>query len=45
MVRDGDAVGVAGEILEHMFGGFEGGLGVDDPIGATCLLEKAAERR
>ncbi len=45
MVRDRDAVGIAGEILEHVFGGFEGGLGVDDPFGGACLLEKAAERR
>jgi hypothetical protein len=44
MVRDGDAVGVAGQILEHVFRGLEWGLGVDDPFGATCLLEKAIER-
>jgi hypothetical protein len=43
MVRDGDAVSVAGQILEHMFGRFEGGLGIDHPFGAACLLEKAVE--
>jgi hypothetical protein len=43
MVRDGDAVSVAGQIPEHMFGRFEGGLGIDDPFGAACLLEKAVE--
>jgi hypothetical protein len=46
MVGDRDAVGVAGKILEHMFGGLEGGLGVDDdPFGAACFLEKTSERR
>jgi len=45
MVGDRDAVGIAGEILEHLFGRFEWGLGIDDPFGATCLLEKTAKRR
>jgi hypothetical protein len=45
MVGDRDAVGVAGQILEHRVGALERGLGIDDPFGATCLLEKAAERR
>ena len=43
MIRDRDTVGVAGQIPEHMFGRFEGGLGKDDPFGAACLLEKAVE--
>jgi hypothetical protein len=30
MVGDGDAVGVAGQIFEHVFRGFEGGLGVSE---------------
>ena len=44
MVRDRDAVGVAGEILEHALGALEGRLGVDHPFGAACLMEKAVER-
>jgi hypothetical protein len=43
MVRDGDAVSVAGQIPEHVVGALEGGLGIDDPFGAACLLEKAVE--
>src|SRR5437016_520868 len=31
-VRDGDAVGVAGEIGEHCLGPGEGRLGVDEPV-------------
>src|SRR5215472_16905290 len=31
-VRDGDAMGVAGEIGEHRFGSGEGRLGVDEPL-------------
>ncbi len=31
-VRDGDAVGVAGEIGEHRLGSGEGRLGVDEPV-------------
>jgi hypothetical protein len=46
MVGDGYAMGVTGEIAEHMMGTAEGGLGVDDPVlteqgaqeGAECLL-------
>lgn len=32
MVRDRDTVGVAGEIVENVFGTAEGRLGVDDPV-------------
>jgi hypothetical protein len=32
MVRDGYAMGIAGEIAEHMMGTAERGLGVDDPV-------------
>jgi len=32
MVRDRDTVGVAGEIVENVFGPTEGRLGVDDPV-------------
>ncbi len=45
VVRDRDAVGVAGQILEHAFGALEGWLGIDHPFGAACLMEIAAERR
>jgi hypothetical protein len=39
MVRDRDAVGVAGEVLEHALGTIARRLGVDDPLGADRLLE------
>ena len=45
MVRGGDAVDVASQILEHVLGGLEGRLGVDDPLGAQGFLEKAGEGR
>src|SRR3977135_50013 len=32
MIGDGDAMGVAAEILQHVFGSAEGWCGVDDPI-------------
>ena len=32
MVGDGDAVGVAGQVVENMFGAAEGWLGVGDPV-------------
>jgi hypothetical protein len=32
MVGDGHAMGIAGEIAEHMMGTAEGGLGIDDPV-------------
>jgi len=32
MIGDGDAMGVAAEILQHVFGSAEGWFGVDDPI-------------
>ena len=32
MVGDGDAMGVAAEILEHIVGAAEGWFGVDDPV-------------
>jgi hypothetical protein len=39
VVGDGHAMGVAGEIAEHMMGTAEGGLGVDDPV----LTEQGAQ--
>jgi hypothetical protein len=46
VVGDGHAMGVAGEIAEHMMGTAERWLGVDDPVlteqgtqeGAECLF-------
>ena len=32
VVGDGDAVGIAGQVLEHMLGVLDGLLGVDDPL-------------
>jgi hypothetical protein len=32
LVGDGDTVGVAGEVLEHLLRPAEGGLGVDHPV-------------
>ena len=45
MVRDGDAVGVAGQVGDHELGALEGWLGVDDPLGSARLVKIAAERR
>jgi hypothetical protein len=39
MVGDGYAMGVAGEITQHMMGTAEGWLGVDDPV----LTEQGAQ--
>ena len=39
MVGDGYAMGIAGEIAEHMVGTTEGRLGVDDPV----LTEQGAQ--
>ena len=44
VVRDRDAVRVAGQILQDVFGAVEGRLGVDDPLGAPRLVEEAVER-
>jgi len=43
MVGDGDAVGVAGQVVEHMLGAAEGRLGVNDPVLLTELPEEVAE--
>jgi hypothetical protein len=42
-VRDGDAVGVAGEVLEDVLGTVEGWLGVDDPLGAAGVAQELLE--
>ncbi len=43
MVGDGDAVGVAGEVVEDVFGSTEGRLGVDDPVPGEELPEETSE--
>jgi hypothetical protein len=43
-VGDRDAVRVAGEIGQNVLGAVEGGLGVDDPLGAAGFVEKTLER-
>jgi hypothetical protein len=40
MVGDGDAVGVASQLVEHMFGTAEGRLGIHDPV---LVIEHAQE--
>jgi hypothetical protein len=43
MVGDGDAVGVAGQVVENMFGATEGWLGVDHPVLPAEFEEEVAE--
>jgi len=43
MVGDSDAMGVAGQVVENLFGTAEGWLGVDDPVLLAKLPEKVAE--
>ena len=43
MVGDGDAMGVAGEVVENMFGTAEGRLGIDDPVFSAELSKPLAE--
>src|SRR3984893_13288320 len=43
MVGDGDAVRIAGEIVQKMFGTAEGWLGIDDPVLVEELSEKLAK--
>jgi len=43
MVGDGYAMGIAGQVVENMFGAAEGWLGVDDPVLLEQLPEKVAE--
>ena len=42
-VRDGDPVGVAGEIGEHGLGSGEGSLGEDDPFAVAQRRERGGE--
>ncbi|MGA3107804.1 MAG: hypothetical protein ABSD53_25240 [Terriglobales bacterium] len=43
MVGDGDAVRIAGEIVQNMFRTAEGWLGIDDPVLVEELSEKLAK--
>jgi|SRR5580658_446909 hypothetical protein len=43
MVGDGHAMGVAGQVVEHMFRAAEGRLGVDYPVLLPELPEEVAE--
>jgi len=43
MFGDGDAMGVAGQVVENMFGTPEGWLGVDDSVLVGDLAEEAVE--
>jgi hypothetical protein len=42
-VGDGDAVRIAGEIVQNMLGTAEGWLGIDDPVLVEELSEKQAK--
>jgi hypothetical protein len=43
MVGDGDAVSVAGQIVENVFRSTEGSLGIDDPLLSEELAQEPAE--
>jgi len=43
MVGDGYSMGVAGQVVENMFGAAEGWLGIDDPVLPEQLPEEAGE--
>jgi hypothetical protein len=43
MVGDGDAVGIAAEILQDIFGSAEGWFGIDDPIFAEERTQPGSE--
>jgi hypothetical protein len=43
VVGDGHLVGVAGQVLEHLFGSPEGWLGIDDPLFAAGLGQESVE--
>ena len=43
MVGNGDAMGVARQVVEHVFGAAEGWLGVDDPVFLAQLPEEMVE--
>jgi hypothetical protein len=43
MVRDGDAMGVACQVVENVFCAAEGWLGIDDPVLLAELPEEIVE--
>ena len=43
MVGDGDALGIAGQVVEDMFSTAEGWLGVNDPVHSAELPEEMVE--
>ncbi len=43
MVGDGDAMSVAGQVVENMCGAAEGRLGINDPVLLAELPEEVAE--
>jgi len=43
MVGDGDAVGVAGQVVEDVFGPAERRLGIDDPVLREELSQESLE--
>jgi hypothetical protein len=43
-VGDGDAMRIAAEISQHLFGTAEWRLGIDDPVGPSELIEALSER-
>jgi hypothetical protein len=43
MVGDGDAMSVAGQVVENLLGAAERWLGVDDPVLLAELPEEVAE--
>jgi hypothetical protein len=43
MVGDGDAVSVAGQVVENVFGSTEGWLGIDDPLLGEKLAQELLE--
>ena len=42
-VGDGDAVGISGQVLQHMFGSAEWGLGVDHPLLVAQCVEQGVK--
>jgi hypothetical protein len=43
MVGDGHAMGIAGQVVEHMVGAAKGWLGVDHPVLTEQLPEEVGE--
>ena len=43
VIGDGDTMGIAGQVVENMFGAAEGWLGVDDPVLLAEFPEQVTE--